>query len=166
MLIVSQVTTARCVCGTWRARRASRSSRLTGRSSTSPSTTWRSTPPSATSAAREPTPSPKSSYDLRPPTKTASTNSCAVRPEHGPRTGQEGRGRDDPGRPGCSRGSQRTRRNARGSSKHLLLHPHRKLGAAHTSPRVSLLLRPSLVFPSCVRSFLTTCLLLQHADPL
>lgn len=65
-LVVSQVTTAPSVFGTWRVRRAFRSSQLTGRSLTSRSTMWRSTPLSATSAAPEPTPSPKSSYDLWP----------------------------------------------------------------------------------------------------
>lgn len=75
VMYLSQVTTAPCVSGTWRARRVFRSSPLTGRSSTSPSTTWRFTPPSATSAAREQTPSPKCSYDLWPLTKTASTES-------------------------------------------------------------------------------------------
>ena len=62
-----QVTTARSVCGTWRARHASRSSPLTVRSSRSRYTTWRSTQPSATSAAPGPTRSLRSSYDLKPP---------------------------------------------------------------------------------------------------
>ncbi len=59
-----QVTTARSVSGTWRARRASRSSPLTARSLRSRSTTWHSTLPSATSAVRALTRSLRSSYDL------------------------------------------------------------------------------------------------------
>lgn len=120
-VIVSQVTTAPCVCGTWRARRASRSSPPTGRSSTSPFTTWRFTPPSATSAAREPTPSPKSSYDLRPPTKTASTNS---KPEREARA-------DDPGGPGA--GGEAPRDASVPPPNTSSVQPHRKLGASHTS---------------------------------
>lgn len=120
--LVSQVTTAPCVCGTWRARRASRSSPLTGRSSTSPFTTWRFIPPSATSAAREPTPSPKSSYDLRPPTKTASTNS---KPEREARA-------DDPGGPGAGGEAHTplpfTEGRVCSSTKHLLRSASQEVG--------------------------------------
>lgn len=55
-----QVTTVRCVCGTWTVRRASRRSRPTGRRARRPSTTWPSTPPRPTSPPPVQMPSPGS----------------------------------------------------------------------------------------------------------
>lgn len=71
-----QVTTAPSACGIWRVKPASRSSRLTGKSSRRQSTTWRFTRQSATLPAPGQMRSPKCLYDaelrlpLQPRTRT------------------------------------------------------------------------------------------------
>lgn len=81
-----QVTTAPSGCGTWRVKPASRSSRLTGRSSRSPFTTWRSTRPNATSPAPGRTLSQRCSYDveLHVPAPPPSHASRSVSRDQGP----------------------------------------------------------------------------------
>lgn len=77
-----QVTTARSVCGTWRVKPASRSSRLTERSLRNRSTMWRSIRQNATLLVLEQTLSPRCLYDAElrlPPQPRSLTHLPVIR---------------------------------------------------------------------------------------